>query len=174
MKIIWTTDYQSCLTLKPGDRIELIDHLGRVTYIDLTSTNTTSFININNGLRTYETLVNGGALGVISNDNDLNMFYVILVVHGIDTSPFNIQNIKVNTPTPTIPVQTEFTVILTEIGTNKTSVVNVVKNITGLNLELAKILVDGAPKPVIEGVSKDDANKYKALLEGAGATVLIK
>ena len=80
-----------------------------------------------------------------------------------------------STPTPTVVQQTEFTVILAEIGSNKISVVGVVRQIRpSLTLQEAKDLVDGAPKPVIEGVSKTDAERYKAQLEGVGATVLIK
>jgi large subunit ribosomal protein L7/L12 len=70
--------------------------------------------------------------------------------------------------------QTEFTAILAEIGPNKIPVIKVVRELTGLGLKEAKDLVDGAPKPVKEGVNKDEANKIKAALEEQGAKVEIK
>jgi large subunit ribosomal protein L7/L12 len=70
--------------------------------------------------------------------------------------------------------QTEFTAILSEIGPNKIPVIKVVRELTGLGLKEAKDLVDGAPKPVKEGVTKDEANKIKAALEEQGAKVEIK
>jgi large subunit ribosomal protein L7/L12 len=68
--------------------------------------------------------------------------------------------------------QTEFTVHLTEIGANKVSVIKAVREITGLGLKEAKDLVDGAPKPVKEGIAKADAAKKK--LEEAGAKAELK
>jgi large subunit ribosomal protein L7/L12 len=70
--------------------------------------------------------------------------------------------------------QTEFTVILKEAGANKINVIKEVRAITGLGLKEAKDLVEGAPKTVKDGVSKDDAAKLKKQLEGAGATVEVK
>ena len=70
--------------------------------------------------------------------------------------------------------QTEFTVILKEGGAKKIQVIKVIREITSLGLKEAKDLVDGAPKPVLEGVTKDDAEKAKAALEGAGASVEVK
>ena len=70
--------------------------------------------------------------------------------------------------------QTEFDVILAAVGTQKINVIKEVRAITGLGLKEAKDLVEAAPKPVKEAVSKDDAAKIKAQLEGAGATVEIK
>jgi large subunit ribosomal protein L7/L12 len=70
--------------------------------------------------------------------------------------------------------QTEFDVILAAIGAQKINVIKEVRAITGLGLKEAKDLVDGAPKPVKEGISKDEAAKLKAQLEGAGASVEIK
>jgi large subunit ribosomal protein L7/L12 len=70
--------------------------------------------------------------------------------------------------------QTEFTAVLTDIGPNKIPVIKVVRELTGLGLKEAKDLVDGFPKPVKEGVNKDEANKIKAALEGQGAKVEIK
>jgi len=65
--------------------------------------------------------------------------------------------------------QTEFTVTLTDFGANKVGVIKAVREITGLGLKEAKDLVDGAPKPVKEGVSKADAEAAKKKLEEAGA-----
>ena len=70
--------------------------------------------------------------------------------------------------------QTEFTAILSEIGPNKIPVIKVVRELTGLGLKEAKDLVDGAPKPVKEGVTKEEAAKIKAALEAQGAKVEIK
>ncbi len=70
--------------------------------------------------------------------------------------------------------QTEFTVILASTGEKKINVIKVVREITGLGLVEAKALVDGAPKPVKENISKEDAAKIKAKLVDAGATVEIK
>ncbi|MCL6547382.1 MAG: 50S ribosomal protein L7/L12 [Alicyclobacillus sp.] len=70
--------------------------------------------------------------------------------------------------------QTEFDVILANAGASKINVIKVVREITGLGLKDAKDLVDGAPKPVKEKVSKEEAESIKAKLEEAGATVEIK
>jgi large subunit ribosomal protein L7/L12 len=70
--------------------------------------------------------------------------------------------------------QTEFDVILMSAGAAKINVIKVVREITGLGLKEAKDLVDGAPKPVKEKISKEDADKIKAQLEGAGASVEVK
>jgi large subunit ribosomal protein L7/L12 len=70
--------------------------------------------------------------------------------------------------------QTEFTVILTDFGANKVSVIKAVRELTGLGLKEAKDLVDGAPKPVKEAVSKADADAAKKKLEEAGAKADIK
>lgn len=70
--------------------------------------------------------------------------------------------------------QTEFTVILTEFGANKVGVIKAVREITGLGLKEAKDLVDGAPKPVKEGVSKADAEAAQKKLVEAGAKADIK
>jgi large subunit ribosomal protein L7/L12 len=70
--------------------------------------------------------------------------------------------------------QTEFSAILTDIGPNKIPVIKVVRELTGLGLKEAKDLVDGFPKPVKEGVNKDEAAKIKAALEEQGANVEIK
>jgi large subunit ribosomal protein L7/L12 len=70
--------------------------------------------------------------------------------------------------------QTEFTVVLASFGDKKIEVIKEVRGITGLGLTEAKDLVEAAPKPVKEGVSKDEANKIKAQLEAAGAKVELK
>ena len=70
--------------------------------------------------------------------------------------------------------QTEFTVVLSEFGANKVNVIKAVRELTGLGLKEAKDLVDGAPKPVKEGVNKADAEAAKKKLEDAGAKVEIK
>src|SRR5580698_5847633 len=70
--------------------------------------------------------------------------------------------------------KTEFTVMLTAAGEKKIEVIKEVRAITGLGLKEAKDLVEGAPKPVKEGVNKDDAAKIKAQLEKAGAKVELK
>ena len=70
--------------------------------------------------------------------------------------------------------QTEFTVILTGAGDKKINVIKEVRTITGLGLKEAKDLVEGAPKPVKEGVGKDEVAKIKKMLEDAGATVEVK
>lgn len=70
--------------------------------------------------------------------------------------------------------KTEFDVVLASAGESKIQVIKVVREITGLGLKDAKALVDGAPKPVKEGVSKADAEDIKGKLEAAGATVELK
>jgi large subunit ribosomal protein L7/L12 len=70
--------------------------------------------------------------------------------------------------------QTEFTVVLSAFGENKVNVIKAVRELTGLGLKEAKDLVDGAPKPVKEGVNKADADAAKKKLEEAGAKVEIK
>ena len=70
--------------------------------------------------------------------------------------------------------KTEFDVVLADAGAAKLKVVKVVREITGLGLKEAKDMVDGAPKTIKEGASKEDAEKYKAQLEEAGAKVELK
>jgi len=70
--------------------------------------------------------------------------------------------------------QTEFTATLTEIGPNKIPVIKVVRELTGLGLKEAKDLVDAAPKPVKEGVNREEAEKIKAAIEEQGGKVEIK
>ncbi len=70
--------------------------------------------------------------------------------------------------------KSEFDVVLADAGANKLAVIKAVKDITGLGLGEAKALVEGAPKTVKEAVAKDEAEKLKATLEGAGAKVELK
>jgi large subunit ribosomal protein L7/L12 len=70
--------------------------------------------------------------------------------------------------------QTEFDVVLTAAGDKKIQVIKEVRSLTSLGLKEAKDLVDGAPKPVLERVSKEEAEKAKAALEGAGGSVELK
>ena len=70
--------------------------------------------------------------------------------------------------------KTEFEVVLASAGASKINVIKEVRTITGLGLKEAKDLVEGAPKPVKDGVSKDEAEQIKAKLEEAGATVEVK
>src|SRR5919198_2991829 len=75
---------------------------------------------------------------------------------------------------PAAEAKTEFNVILAAAGDKKINVIKEVRAITGLGLKEAKDLVEGAPKPVKEGVSKEDANKFAELLKAAGATFELK
>ena len=75
---------------------------------------------------------------------------------------------------PVVEEQTEFNVILTGAGAQKIQVIKVVRELTGLGLKEAKDLVDGAPKEVKTGVSKDEAAQVKSKLEAAGASVELK
>jgi large subunit ribosomal protein L7/L12 len=75
---------------------------------------------------------------------------------------------------PAAEEQTEFTVVLAAVGENKVNVIKAVRELTGLGLKEAKDLVDGAPKPVKEGIAKADAEAAKKKLEDAGAKVEVK
>jgi len=75
---------------------------------------------------------------------------------------------------PAAEEKTEFTVVLTAAGANKINVIKAVREVTSLGLKEAKDLVDGAPKPVKEGVSKDEAEAIKKKFTDAGATVEVK
>ncbi len=77
-------------------------------------------------------------------------------------------------PAAVVEEQTEFTVMLSSFGDNKVNVIKAVREITGLGLKEAKDLVDGAPKPVKEAVSKADAEAAKKKLEDAGAKAEVK
>jgi large subunit ribosomal protein L7/L12 len=75
---------------------------------------------------------------------------------------------------PAAEAQTEFTVILKDAGAKKIDVIKAVREVTSLGLKEAKDLVDGAPKPIKENVSKEDAENIKKKFEAAGATVEVK
>jgi len=75
---------------------------------------------------------------------------------------------------PVAEAQTEFTVVLTAAGPNKINVIKAVREVTSLGLKEAKDLVDGAPKPVKEGVTKEEAETIKKKFVDAGATVEVK
>ena len=75
---------------------------------------------------------------------------------------------------PAVEEKTEFTVVLTAVGANKINVIKAVREVTSLGLKEAKDLVDGAPKPVKEGVSKEEAEAIKKKFTDAGATVEVK
>ena len=75
---------------------------------------------------------------------------------------------------PAAEEQTEFTVVLTEVGPNKINVIKAVREVTSLGLKEAKDLVESAPKPIKEGVPKDEAEAIKKKFEDAGAKVEIK
>ena len=77
-------------------------------------------------------------------------------------------------PVEVVEEQTEFTAVLTEIGPNKIPVIKVVRELTSLGLKEAKDLVDATPRPVKEGIARDEAEKIKAALEAQGAKVEIK
>ncbi|HLK69992.1 MAG TPA: 50S ribosomal protein L7/L12 [Bryobacteraceae bacterium] len=77
-------------------------------------------------------------------------------------------------PAPVVEEKTEFSVILTVTGANKINVIKAVREVTSLGLKEAKDLVDGAPKPIKEGVSKDEAEAIKKKFTDAGATVEVK
>ncbi|MGA2130726.1 MAG: 50S ribosomal protein L7/L12 [Bryobacteraceae bacterium] len=75
---------------------------------------------------------------------------------------------------PAVEEKTEFAVVLTAVGANKINVIKAVREVTSLGLKEAKDLVDGAPKPIKEGVSKDEAETIKKKFTDAGATVEVK
>jgi len=75
---------------------------------------------------------------------------------------------------PVVEEKTEFTVILTAAGANKINVIKAVREVTNLGLKEAKDLVDGAPKPIKEGVNKDEAESIRKKFTDAGATVEVK
>jgi large subunit ribosomal protein L7/L12 len=121
------------------------------------------------------TLSNDEILEAIGNKS------VIELVELIDTfkTKFNVTISAVAAGAPAaaavvVEEQTEFAVVLKEIGPKKIQVIKVVREITGLGLKEAKDVVDGAPQTVKAGVSKDEAAQIKAKLEAEGATVEVK
>jgi len=96
---------------------------------------------------------------------------------GISAAPIPVSTPTAPTPTeeaPKVEEPTEFTVILKSFGESKVSVIKTVREITGLGLKESKDLVESVPKPIKEGISKEEANSLKAKLEEAGGTVEIK
>ena len=93
---------------------------------------------------------------------------------GVSAAPVAAAAPAAGAAAPAAEEKTEFDVILTGFGANKLNVIKVVRELTGLGLKDAKDMVEGAPKAVKEGVSKDEAEKVKAALVEAGATVEIK
>ena len=94
---------------------------------------------------------------------------------GVSAAPVAVAGAAVaGAAVPAAEEKTEFDVILKDFGAKKLDVIKAVREITGLGLKDAKDLVEGAPKAVKEGVSKDDAEAVKAALEAAGATVEVK
>ena len=86
----------------------------------------------------------------------------------------NMKVLELNELVKAAEEKTEFDVILADAGASKVGGIKVVREITGLGLKDAKDLVDGAPKPLKEGVSKEEADDIKAKLEAAGAKVEVK
>ena len=93
---------------------------------------------------------------------------------GVSAAPVAVAGAAVAAAAPAAEEKTEFDVILKEFGAKKLDVIKAVREITGLGLKDAKDLVEGAPKAVKEGVSKEDAEAVKAALEAAGAVVEVK
>jgi large subunit ribosomal protein L7/L12 len=95
---------------------------------------------------------------------------------GVSAAPVAVASTGGPGASPAAPVEekTEFTVVLADAGANKINAIKVVREITGLGLKEAKDLVEGAPKPVKEGIGKADAEEIKKKLEAAGAKVEVK
>ena len=93
---------------------------------------------------------------------------------GVSAAAMSVAGPAAGAAAAVVEEQTEFTVLLENFGANKVGVIKAVREITGLGLKEAKDLVDGAPKPVKEGVSKADAEAAKKKLEDAGAKAEIK
>ena len=91
---------------------------------------------------------------------------------GVSATPVAVAGVAA--ATPAVEEKTEFDVVLASFGAKKLDVIKVVREITGLGLKEAKEMVEGAPKTLKEGASKEDAEALKAKLEAAGATVEIK
>ena len=89
-------------------------------------------------------------------------------------APVAVAAVAAGGPAAAAEEQTEFTVILKDVGPNKINVIKVVRELTGLGLKEAKDLVEAAPKPIKEGVSKDESAKIKDKIVAEGATVEIK
>jgi large subunit ribosomal protein L7/L12 len=99
---------------------------------------------------------------------------ILKTQHGIEPAAAAVAAAPVAAAAAVVAEKTQFDVILKSGGASKLNVVKEVKNLTGLGLKEAKDLVDAAPAPVKQGVSKDEANSIKAALEAAGAEVEVK
>lgn len=93
---------------------------------------------------------------------------------GVSATPVAVAGPAAGAAAPAAEEKTEFTVVLAGAGANKIATIKVIREITGLGLKEAKELVDGAPKPVKENISKDEAEEIKKKLEEAGAPVEVK
>lgn len=93
---------------------------------------------------------------------------------GVSAAPVAVAAAGGGAPAAAVEEKTEFNVILAEAGANKINAIKVVREITGLGLKEAKDLVEGAPKAIKEGVSKEEAEDVKKKLEAAGAKVEVK
>jgi large subunit ribosomal protein L7/L12 len=93
---------------------------------------------------------------------------------GVSAAPVAVAGPAAAGPAAAVEEKTEFNVVLLEAGANKINAIKVVREITGLGLKEAKDLVEGAPKPVKEGIGKDEAEDIKKKLEAAGAKVEVK
>lgn len=93
---------------------------------------------------------------------------------GVSAAPVAVAGAAGGAVAEAVEEQTEFDVILTGAGAKKIAVIKVVREITGLGLKEAKDMVEGVPKSIREGISKDDAAELKKKLEGAGAEVEVK
>lgn len=93
---------------------------------------------------------------------------------GVSAAPVAVAAVGGGAAAPAAEEKTEFDVVLTSFGDSKLGVIKAVREVTGLGLKEAKELVEGVPKTLKEGVSKEDAEKIKADLTAAGATVEIK
>jgi len=99
---------------------------------------------------------------------------ILKTQHGIEPAAAAVAAAPAAAAAAVVAEKTQFDVILKSGGASKLNVVKEVKNLTGLGLKEAKDLVDAAPAPVKQGVSKDEANSIKAALEAAGAEVEVK
>jgi len=93
---------------------------------------------------------------------------------GVSAAAMSVAGPAAAAAAPVVEEKTEFTVVLTGVGANKINVIKVVREVTSLGLKEAKDLVDGAPKPIKEGVSKDEAAAIQKKFVDAGATVEVK
>ena len=93
---------------------------------------------------------------------------------GVSATPVAVAGPAAGAAASAAEEKTEFTVVLAGAGANKIATIKVIREITGLGLKEAKELVDGAPKPVKENISKDEAEEIKKKLEEAGAPVEVK